>query len=101
MTPKYNKQITRQVLLLGLLLGPAGLAPFARAQQLDRLPARIDSRQRMILPGARNLRIEKLASEGPVEDTMRVSGLTFRFQPTSQQSAELEKLLQDQQDPKR
>ena len=40
-----------------------------------------------ILRGSRNPRIDKLSSDGPVEDTMRISGMTFRFRPTEAQSA--------------
>ena len=65
----------------------------------QRLPGRIDTRARTILRGSRNPRIDKLTSGGPVEDTMRVSGMSFRFRPTEAQSAELEQLLEDQQNP--
>jgi hypothetical protein len=65
----------------------------------QRLSGRIDTRARTILRGCRNPRIDKLTSGGPVEDTMRVSGMSFRFRPTEAQSAELEQLLEDQQNP--
>src|SRR5215831_5734778 len=65
----------------------------------QRLSGRIDARAKTILRGSRNPRIDKLTSGGPVEDTMRVSGMSFRFRPTEAQSAELEQLLEDQQNP--
>ena len=65
----------------------------------QRLPNRIDSRSKTILRGSRNPHIDRLVSEGPVDDTMRIHGMTFRFQPTAAQSAELERLLEDQQNP--
>ena len=65
----------------------------------QRLSGRIEPRAKTILRGSRNPRIETLASGGPVEDTMRVIGMTFRFRPTEKQSAELERLLEEQQDP--
>jgi subtilase family serine protease len=67
--------------------------------QAQRLPGRIDARARTVLRGSRNPRIDKLTSGGPVEDTMRVDGMSFRFRPTELQSAELEQLLEDQQNP--
>jgi hypothetical protein len=77
---------------------------FAAGAQLcvlraQRLPKRIDSRAKTILRGSRNPRIDTLVSNGPVEDTMRIPGMTFRFQPTYAQSVELERLLDDQQNP--
>jgi subtilase family serine protease len=65
----------------------------------QRLPYRIDSRSKTVLRGSRNPHIDGLASEGPVDDTMRIHGMTFRFHPAPAQSAELESLLQEQQDP--
>ena len=65
----------------------------------QRLPGRIDSQTKTILRGSRTPRIEGLVSEGAVEDSMRVDGLTFRFKPTYEQQLELERLLEDQQDP--
>ena len=65
----------------------------------QRFPDRIDSRAKTILRGSRNPRINTLVSDGPVEDAMRVPGMTFRFQPTYAQSVELDRLLDDQQNP--
>jgi len=67
--------------------------------QAQRLSGRIEARAKAILRGSRNPRIDKVTSSGPVEDTMSVSGMSFRFRPTERQSAELERLLEDQQDP--
>ena len=64
----------------------------------QRLPGRIDSQTKTILRGSRTPRIEGLVSEGAVEDSMRVDGITFRFKPTNEQQLELERLLEDQQD---
>jgi hypothetical protein len=65
----------------------------------DRLAARIDSRKMVTLRGTRSPRIDGLADQGPVEDTARITGLGFRFRPSAAQQAELEKLLDDQQNP--
>src|SRR5215472_1926069 len=64
----------------------------------QRLPGRIDSQTKTILHGSRNPRVEGLVSEGAVEDSMRVNGITFRFKPTYEQQLELERLLEEQQD---
>jgi uncharacterized protein (TIGR03437 family) len=90
---------TRKILLFCPLVA-IFFGSTAKAQRADRLSTRIDSHQRVVLRGTRSSRIENLQSEGPVEDTMRVTGLSFRFRPTAQQSAELEQLLEDQQDPR-
>jgi hypothetical protein len=65
----------------------------------QRLSGSIDARAKTVLLGSRTPRIDKLTSGGPVEDTMRVSGMSFRFRPTEMQSTELEQLLEDQQNP--
>src|SRR4051794_15938219 len=65
----------------------------------QRLSGRIDARAKTILRGSRNPRIDKLTSFGPVDNKMLVSGMSFRFRPTERQSAELEQLLEDQQNP--
>src|SRR5215831_4119250 len=77
------------------------LAPWCsgQAQRMERISGRIENRNRILLRGSRNPRIEGIASDGPVEDSMRVPAITMRFQPTSEQQAELDRLLQDQQDP--
>ena len=67
------------------------------AQQ--RLLGQIDSQTKAILRPSRNPRVDRLASEGAVEDSMRVNGITFRFKPTYEQQQKLERLLEQQQDP--
>jgi subtilase family serine protease len=80
-----------------ITLGLTIAAPFIL--QAQRLAGRIDPRAKTILRGSRNPRLDKLSSDGPVEDRMRISGMTFRFRPAEGQSAELERLLEDQQNP--
>jgi subtilase family serine protease len=53
----------------------------------------------VVLRGSRTPRVDKLSSDGPVADTMRIRGITFRFRPTPRQQSELEQLLGDQQNP--
>jgi hypothetical protein len=65
----------------------------------QRLPGRIDGQMKTILRGSRHPRLEGLVSEDAVEDSMPINGITFRFRPTSEQQLELERLLEEQQDP--
>src|SRR4029453_783153 len=81
------------LITLGFTIG----APFI--MQAQRLAGRIDPRGRTVLRGSRNPRIDKLTSDGPVQARMRISAMPFRFRPTEAQSAELERLLEDQQNP--
>jgi subtilase family serine protease len=92
-------QITSNLLLIAAALSM--LAPWqaAHAQRPERITSWIDNRATTLLRGSRSPRIESLTSEGPVEDSMRVSGMSIRFRPTDEQQAELERLLEDQQDP--
>ncbi|MFN7922789.1 MAG: protease pro-enzyme activation domain-containing protein [Bryobacteraceae bacterium] len=73
-----------------------GLAP---AQRTDRLAAGIHDQHKIRIHGSRNWRVEKLASSGPVDDSMRIQGISFRFRPTEAQQAELDHLLAEQQNP--
>jgi hypothetical protein len=93
------KHTTRNILSVAAALMLAAPSRPVRAQQADRLSTAIDSRHRLRVAGSRNARAEGLASEGPAEDGMPVPGITLRFRQTAQQSAELEQLLEDQQNP--
>ena len=92
---------TTHTAIVSLALTVTLAAPWQvlRAQRSERLPAGIDGRKRTVLRGSRNPRIEGLVSDGPVEDSMRVAGITFRFKPTLDQSLELVRLLENQQNP--
>src|SRR5262249_29125493 len=91
-----NMRFRTRIAFIAVTFFAAASPHLLRAQ---RLSGKIDARARTILRGSRNPRIDRLVSSGPVDDTMRVSGLTFRFRPTEAQSAELERLVDDQQDP--
>jgi hypothetical protein len=92
---------TTRAAIASLVLSLTLIAPWhvLRAQRLQRLSAPIDARNRIILRGSRNPRIEGLVNDGAVPDSMRVSGITLRFKPTYDQSLDLERLLEDQQNP--
>jgi hypothetical protein len=81
------------------MLTLATLVPIARAQPQDRLAVRIDGRVTVMLPGSRNPRIETMTDEGPLDAMKRMTGLSLRFKPSAAQSAALEQLLEDQQNP--
>jgi hypothetical protein len=94
-------KITTRTAIASLVLSVMLAGPWQvlRAQRAARLPTRIDTRNRTVLRGSRNPRIVGLVSDGPVEDSVRVSGITLRFKPTLDQTIELERLLEDQQNP--
>jgi uncharacterized protein (TIGR03437 family) len=73
--------------------------PNALAQSHDRLNAPLDGRKQVTLRGTRNPRVERLTDDGPIAPMERIQGMGFRFRPTAKQSAALEQLLEDQQNP--
>ncbi|MFN7922189.1 MAG: protease pro-enzyme activation domain-containing protein [Bryobacteraceae bacterium] len=89
---------TLAICLSGALLLTIPWAP-VHAQRADRLPFGIDNRARVNLAGYRNPRIAGLTSDGPVEDSMPVNGITLHFKPSASQTAALDQLLEQQQDP--
>ena len=89
-------QIRHRISLLALTLAVTVPMGHLRGQ---RLPGNMDARAKMIVRGSRNPIVDTLPSEGPVDDTMRIAGMSFRFRPTPAQSAELERHLEQQQDP--
>src|SRR4051794_1201483 len=91
-----KSKIRNRIVYLALAFTAA--APIS-VLQAQRTPSRIDNSRKTILRASRNPRIDQLVSDGPVDDSMRIPGMTFRFKPTDDQSAELERLLEDQQNP--
>ena len=74
------------------------LCPGLLAQRAP-LRSPIDSRRLVVLTHSRNPRINVLQDEGALNGTARVRGLGLRFKPSVEQSAELEQLLEDLQNP--
>jgi subtilase family serine protease len=68
-------------------------------QTHDRLAARIDSRLTVTLESSVDPRIKDLIDGGPVDPHEPVRGISFRFRPSPEQSAALQQLLEDQQNP--
>jgi len=87
-----------RIKIIFLAAAVAAAAPFC-VLHAQRLPDRIEGRSKVVLRGSRSPRIDRLTSEGPIADSTIVHGITFRFRPTPEQSADLEKLLDQQQDP--
>src|SRR6478672_9873187 len=85
-------RISRLALLLAL-------CPVAFAQWHDRLNAPLNTHKQVKLRDTRNPRIERLTDDGPLAPIERVQGLGFRFRLTAKQSAALDQLLEDQQNP--
>jgi subtilase family serine protease len=75
------------------------LVPVISANAADRLTAPLGEGKSVVLRGTRSPRIDRPADEGALAASDRISGLGFRFKPTAEQSAELELLLQEEQNP--
>lgn len=60
---------------------------------------RVSSHHKSILHGSRSARLDGLVSNGVAEDSMLVRGIRLRFKLGDEQQRELDKLLQDQQNP--
>src|SRR5262249_12479231 len=67
------------------------------SQPGNRLTAAIDSRKTVTLRGTRSPRIQDLTDNGAVDDSMRVP-LNIQFQRAAEQAAELERLIEEQED---
>jgi uncharacterized protein (TIGR03437 family) len=87
----------RRLLLACLLL--VLLCQAVYAQRRDRLAGPIDSRKLVTLRGSRNPRVARLTDEGPLGSAERIRGMGLRFRPSAEQSAALEQLVADQQNP--
>ncbi len=74
-------------------------AILSRAEQRDRLSGPVTGGNSVPLRGSRNPRIDKLVDEGALPAMQRISGLRLRFKPTAEQSAALDRLLEEQQIP--
>ena len=85
----------RPILLTALVLLSAtiGLA------QKDRVASPIDDRRTVVLKGSLNPRAEAGLDRGPLDPARRLTGLTLLLNRSLSQQADLEQLLEDQQDP--
>lgn len=94
------KEITPNVMLIvgAALVLWMPIRP-AHAQRTDRLSTAFDPHNRIKVADSRSAFIKGLRSAGPAEGSMPVPGIRFRFRPTAKQQAELEQLLEAQQDP--
>lgn len=87
-----------QTRITHLAITLAAVAPLC-VLHAQRLRNPIDGRSKIILRGSRNPRIDGLASDGRLDDVTPIHGMSLRFRPTAAQSADLERLLEQQQDP--
>ena len=91
-------QATRHGYALTLLL-LAGQLYAQPGPALDRIRGRIDSNQRVVLKGNRSPKAEARLDEGPIEASMPMRGMMMQVKRSAAQQAELEQLLQDQENP--
>jgi uncharacterized protein (TIGR03437 family) len=81
-----------------LFAGLSLLVTGAFAQQ-DRIARPIDGSRRVILKGNRSPKALPQDDQGPVDASKRITGISLFFKPTADQSAALEQLLDEQQNP--
>lgn len=96
---KYVAVPANRIRTLQCLLIFMALCRMAQAQPAARLTEPIDGRRTVALRGGWHPRAFKLTDEGPVDDATPIKGISFRFKPSDTQSAALEQLLEDQQNP--
>jgi subtilase family serine protease len=68
------------------------------AQPKNRLTRGIGGGKTVTFRGTRNPRIHEMKDEGPIEDSVRLA-LNIRFRPSAEQATDLDRLLEDQQNP--
>src|SRR5215471_14148713 len=89
----------KQIVLAVLLLGAMTSITVTQSRRTGRIAARIDNEVRTPLTGhLRSLR-QTQSDMGPVDPSLVLSRMTLMFKRTDEQQADLERLLQDQQDP--
>src|ERR1019366_1239048 len=91
--------------LLNLFICFAGLAalgqtpPDAARASESRIRGAIDESRRVTLRGHVPRQASPLGDSGPVESAFPLPGITLHFKPSAAQQQELDRLLQQQQDP--
>jgi subtilase family serine protease len=85
--------------LSGLIFAALLTATLASAQQPNRILQEIDARSAAELPGSVNPRIAAVYDFGRLDPATPLNGVTMYFQPTAEQQAQLDALVQAQQTP--
>ncbi|MGB9032075.1 MAG: S53 family peptidase [Acidobacteriaceae bacterium] len=85
--------------LSGLIFAALFTATPGSAQQPNRVLQEIDSRSAAELPGSVNPRIAAGSDTGRLDPATPLNGVTMYFQPTVEQQAQLDALVQAQQTP--
>jgi uncharacterized protein (TIGR03437 family) len=88
--------LLRRVALFSLFLC-ATLAPLSA--QRNRIAARIDDSQTVVLRGRVHPNARTENDHGPVENSFQVPGITLLLKPSASQQSDLQQLLRQQQDP--
>jgi uncharacterized protein (TIGR03437 family) len=82
-----------------ILLSVFVLATSTAAGQRDRVSRPGLGGRRVVLIGNRNPNAQEQFDRGPIERSQKIAGMTLQLKPSAEQTAELEQLLADQQDP--
>jgi subtilase family serine protease len=99
-TPNRNAALERSLAVFFLLsLLAAILSVTTWASQPDRIVARIDSNQTVVLKGNVNPKAQQQYDQGRVDPSMKLPYITMLTKPTTSQQAELKRFLKEQQDP--
>ncbi|HEX4310766.1 MAG TPA: S53 family peptidase [Acidobacteriaceae bacterium] len=85
--------------LSGIAVAASLFATLASAQQSNRIPEEIDAGSAAALPGSVNPRIGDGLDMGRIEPATPMVGVTMYFQPTADQKAQLDALVEAQQTP--
>lgn len=98
-TPRVsvNSRTSRRLKITGLLL-LASIGPNLLAQR-SRIDGPIRSRNRVALAGHTRPQLKAENDEGPADGSLILDDLTLVLRPSAAQQTELDRLLQEQQDP--
>src|SRR5690349_2683461 len=89
----------KQLVLAVLLLGALTSITVTQGRRTGRIAANIDNEVRTPLSGHLRSMIQTQSDAGPVDPSLALSHMTLMFKRTDEQQADLERFLQDQQDP--
>jgi len=95
---KFAEMSSRAIVLAGVSAFIGSLPLFA-APPFSRLSERLDSGRTFALPGTIEPRLRSAVDEGEVEPSLVLPRIALHFKMTDAQQADLDRLLQAQQDP--
>lgn len=95
-TTDADRSVTIFHALCPLLLA---LCAVAQAAQPDRIAAPIDNNQTVVLKGSVHPKAKKQFDQGPVDPSIKLSGIRIMFNQSKSQQEELKQFSAEQQDP--